>query len=326
MVSRKPDANSSIVRVKFQAPAVARPTRSRSAVAEAAAAGLVRRRPELDGGDDDERQRHGQPERDHGPAAPQLADELDADREGAPRPVARGGRRGHGVTTSFSVLVPDVTTVWPSPTISRKMSSSRRPPCPAQQVGHRAAGDDAPAAHDDDVAARLLDLAEQVRGDDDRAAVARVVLDDLPHLLDLRRVEAVGRLVEQEQVGHAEHRLRDAEPLAHALAVGADPTVDRAAEPGDLEDLVEPGVDAGAAAGPPEEVEVLPAGEVGEQPGSLDEAADAREGGGPGVDLLAEHAGLARGGGDQSHDHPHGRALARPVGPEQAEDDVRGAR
>ena len=46
----------------------------------------------------------------------------------------------------------------------------------------------------------------------------RVADQHLAHLADLRRVEAVGRLVEDEQVRQAEHGLGDGEALPHALA------------------------------------------------------------------------------------------------------------
>ena len=51
--------------------------------------------------------------------------------------------------------------------------------------------------------------------------VGRVAAQHLAHRADLRRIEAVGRLVEQQQVGQPEHRLGDGQPLPHALAVGA---------------------------------------------------------------------------------------------------------
>ena len=108
-----------------------------------------------------------------------------------------------------------------------------------EQLGDRARGDDAAGVHDHDVAAGQLDLGEQVAGDDDGAAGRGIRLQDRAHGRDLGRVEAVGRLVEEEHLGPAEHGLGDAEPLLHAVAVGADRAVERAAERGDAERLVE---------------------------------------------------------------------------------------
>lgn len=77
------------------------------------------------------------------------------------------------------------------------------------------------AVHHHEVRAGLLDLGEEVAGDDDRASCARVADHHLAHLADLRRVEPVRGLVEDEQVREAEHGLGDREALAHALRVRA---------------------------------------------------------------------------------------------------------
>ena len=63
---------------------------------------------------------------------------------------------------------------------------------------------------------------QQMAGHHHGPAGGGIVVQNRTHRLDLRRVETVGRLVEQQQVGPAEHGLRDAEPLPHALAVAAD--------------------------------------------------------------------------------------------------------
>ena len=58
----------------------------------------------------------------------------------------------------------------------------------------------------------------------------RVPEQHVAHLPDLRRVEAVHRLVEHQQVRQAEHGLGDGQPLAHALGVGAHRAVEGGAE------------------------------------------------------------------------------------------------
>ena len=104
---------------------------------------------------------------------------------------------------------------------------------------------------------------------------ARGVADQhLAHLADLRRVEPVGRLVEDQQVGQAEHGLGDGQPLPHALGVGAYRAVERLAEAGDLQGLGQVGVLGGPAGGLPVQLQVGPAGQVRQEAGALDERAD----------------------------------------------------
>ena len=104
--------------------------------------------------------------------------------------------------------------------------------------------------------------------------VSRVALQDLAHLGDLRRVEAVGGLVEDEQLGQAEHRLSDRQSLLHAVAVGLHPAVDRRAEPGDLQRRLEVGVVVGAPGRRPVQPQVLPPGQVRQEAGPFDERAE----------------------------------------------------
>jgi hypothetical protein len=96
------------------------------------------------------------------------------------------------------------------------------------------AGRQPPAhAHHDHVRAGLLHLSEHVAGQDHRPAVRRVLDQDIAHLPDLRRVEAVHRLVEHQQVRQAEHGLGNGEPLAHPARVRPHRAVDGRAQPGD---------------------------------------------------------------------------------------------
>ena len=181
-------------------------------------------------------------------------------------------------------------------------------------------GDDPAGVHDDDVAAGQLDLGEQVAGDDDGAAGRGIRLQDRAHRRDLGRVETVGRLVEEEHLGPAEHGLGDAEALLHAVAVGADRAVEGAAERRDGEGLVDPGLVGGASGRGPVGLEVLAAGEVGEEAGALDEGSDPAEDLRAGVDRSAEDVHRSRVGGDEAEHHPHRRRLAGAVGAEQADD------
>ena len=147
-----------------------------------------------------------------------------------------------------------------------------------QRIGSGQLGDgpgqDHPAAlHDDDVTAGQLDLGEQVAGDDHGPPGGGVVGQDLPHGPDLRRIETVGRFVEQQQRRQPEHRLGDAEALPHALAVAANLPVDGRPEPGDLQGLVQSRLFGRPSGGRPVGPEVRHAAEVRQEAGSLDEGA-----------------------------------------------------
>ena len=98
-----------------------------------------------------------------------------------------------------------------------------------EEFGDRARVEKQPVIHHDSVRARLLNLTEQMGGHDHRPARRGVVVHDLAHFANLGWVKTVGGLVKNEEIRHAEHRLGDAETLAHALAVGADLAVDGAA-------------------------------------------------------------------------------------------------
>ena len=88
-----------------------------------------------------------------------------------------------------------------------------------------ALGDDLAVPDDDDLVGDALDLVEQVRAEQHGAALVGVAAQQVAHPADAGRVEAVGRLVEDEHLRVAEQGVRDAEPLAHAERVVADPPV-----------------------------------------------------------------------------------------------------
>ena len=117
------------------------------------------------------------------------------------------------------------------------ISSARRA---AREVGDRARRDDPPAVDDRRGVARLLDLVEQVRGEEHGAALADQRADHLAELEDPGRIEAVGRLVEDQQLGVGEQAARDAEALAHALRVARDLLVGAIGEPDARERAVDP--------------------------------------------------------------------------------------
>ena len=91
-----------------------------------------------------------------------------------------------------------------------------------------------------DPGAQLLDLGEQVAGQEHRGA-GRVQLEQqVADLADALRVEAVGRLVEHQQPWLSQQRGGQPEPLPHAQGVRPHrPAVD-AAEPDPVERVVDP--------------------------------------------------------------------------------------
>ena len=70
-----------------------------------------------------------------------------------------------------------------------------------------------------------IELAQDVRAHHDAHAVVGDLAQDVAELPARERIEAVGGLVEQQQLGLVDHRARDREALAHALAHLADQRV-----------------------------------------------------------------------------------------------------
>ena len=90
------------------------------------------------------------------------------------------------------------------------------------KVGDAAVGDLAALVHHHDAVDLPLQFGQRVRRQQHRRAVAAQVADDLVKALAQRRVEAGGRLVQQQRARSAQQGLRQAEALAHAFRIGAD--------------------------------------------------------------------------------------------------------
>ena len=69
------------------------------------------------------------------------------------------------------------------------------------------------------------------------------IVDEVSHLDDLHRVEAAGRLVEDQELRLMDDRLRHADPLAEAVRQGPDRILGDLAEVGDLDDVGHPPLD-----------------------------------------------------------------------------------
>ena len=83
----------------------------------------------------------------------------------------------------------------------------------------------------------LLQLAEQVRRHEDRPPAVGDLADETADVLHADGVEAVVRLVEDDQFWVAEQRGGDAEALFHAHRVGAHAVVTAAGEADDLDEV-----------------------------------------------------------------------------------------
>ncbi len=81
-----------------------------------------------------------------------------------------------------------------------------------------------PAAADDrHGVGDLLHLTQQMTGHQHGLAAVGEAAQGCPHLLDPGRVEAVGRFVEDQQLGVLEQRGRHRQPLPHAEGVSGEP-------------------------------------------------------------------------------------------------------
>src|SRR5688500_5534252 len=111
----------------------------------------------------------------------------------------------------------------------------------AEQVGDGRFADDLALRDDRDPVADLLDLMEEMAGEEDGlAAVDGEASDERAHLLDAGGVEADHGLVEDDELGVAEQRRGDPEALAHSgrIALELAPRILRQADL--LEQRVDP--------------------------------------------------------------------------------------
>ncbi len=104
----------------------------------------------------------------------------------------------------------------------------------ADQIADRARlalGDQAPVDEHDHARRHALDLVQHVRGDQNGAAFGAEPPDQLHHVAALDGIEAVQRLVEQQQLGRVHERLGQLDALAHALREAAHATLRRVFQP-----------------------------------------------------------------------------------------------
>ena len=204
----------------------------------------------------------------------------------------------------------------------RRRGGPRRS-APPEFVGG-AEGADAAAVHQGDPVAVLVGLVHVVGGHQDGHAGGRAYgVDVLPHAGAGDRVEADGRLVEDQQAGRADQRLGEFEPADHAAGVGAGQPVGGVGEVHRVQRLGDAvgAFAAGDVEDAGEQCDVLPAGQarVGGQllRHVAEQAAYRHPVPGRVVAEDPDHAGRDR---QQRGDAADRGRLAGAVGAEQSED------
>ena len=108
------------------------------------------------------------------------------------------------------------------------------------KLGNCALGDQPALLDDHDGVRRHGQLGQQVTGDQDSAAAIDSGAQEFPQPVHAGRVEAVGRLVENENAGITEQGTGQHEPLTHAEREPADPATSVLGEVDLLEHFVDP--------------------------------------------------------------------------------------
>ena len=193
----------------------------------------------------------------------------------------------------------------------------------ALQLVGAALGDDAAAIDDHELGGEPVRLFEVVSGEEDRhLLLAGEPLDLLPELRARLGIETGGRFVEEQHLRPVDETERDVEPPLHAARVGLGRPVGRIAQAELLKQF------GGPAAGPrpapvvqpPDDLQVLPAGELlldgGRLAGQPDGAADR---GRLAHDVMALDHRPAAVGQQQRGQDPHRGGLPGAVGAEHAE-------
>ncbi len=253
------------------------------------------------------------------------------------RAAGRGRRRRRGRGRTGGRPSTATRTVRPSATACRPRATSaavraglalldldREDAGPLGEVAERC-GPEEPAGIDgDEEVAHALDLAEQVARDDDGdPELGAGPPDEREHLVAAGRVEAVGRLVEEQQARIVDERLGELDPLLHPGRVAADRPVALLVQPDVAEDLGRPLAGGRARqAGHPRHVgDEVGRGRVRRQAVVLghvaDELADRRA---LRAHVEVHHRRLARGRFEQPEQDLDERALAGPVGADETDD------
>ena len=191
-----------------------------------------------------------------------------------------------------------------------------------QQLGAGALRLDSSAADDHHPVGDGLDLGQQVRGEQHGAAAVGEVAQHAPHPAHAFRIEAVGGLVEDQDLGVAEQCVGEAQALAHAERVLADtPPGRRLVEADELQQRVD--ALRRHAHGVGRDGERLTAAAPGVLRGRVEQDADAPARVRQVAVAPAEDPCRAAVGLREADEHPHRGGLAGAVGAEKARDGAR---
>src|SRR5262245_21090496 len=262
--------------------------------------------------------------------------------QAGPRRVEAGHRNAgqhqstvQGFRRLLADLRADLTVAGADVCQPQRLQHARRPPGlggadldPGRAAGpHLLQGalEDQPAgAHYPDMAADLLHLGEQVRRHQDGDAAGGDLADERAHLPGALRVQAVGRLVQDDQFPWPEQARGDGQPLLHAERVGALALLRRGQQAYPLQrggDAGSGGARVGGRVHRVDPGEVRLAGQLRVEGGALDQRSHpGQHPRRPGRHGRGQQFVAAAGRVDQAEQHPDGRGLAGSVGTEETVD------
>src|SRR3989475_13326698 len=189
-----------------------------------------------------------------------------------------------------------------------------------RQLAHGAVDEELPVVQERDIVADFLDLAEKVGAYEHRAAFSLERLDPIADLGHAARIQSRGGLVEDQEFGLIEKRLRDREALLHSLRKLLDSVVRPVRQLDFLEDRLAAAFNLVLrhAAKASHVRERLERRQVTVELRRLNHGADAGES--PGrllTDIDAEQGGAASGGSDQVRHQLDRRGLPGAVRAEE---------
>ena len=118
--------------------------------------------------------------------------------------------------------------------------SRRIRPVGARSDGQVVLQDQPPGVQDPDPGAQLLDFGQQVAGQEDGHPALVQADHELPQIANPARIQAVARLVQDQQPRAAHQRGGQPEALPHAQRVGLDRPTAHPGQPDLLQRLVDP--------------------------------------------------------------------------------------
>lgn len=196
-----------------------------------------------------------------------------------------------------------------------------RPRVLRDEIRHAGVRHQPPLADDDQVVGGEGHLTHQVRRDEDRAALTGERLHEVADPVDALGVQSVHRLVEHQDLGVAEQRARDTEPLPHAERESLGALLRHRREADGLQHLADPGRRDAVALRETEEVV------VGRTPAvhrlGVQQRADVPQRVLQVRVVLAVDPDIAPRGVVQAEDHAHRGGLPGAVRPQEAGDDAR---